>query len=96
MDSPLSRADRRKQKKKERKRKQRQLFAISTKTNSSLPEMEEAHSESSANKSEEDSVTIPAFCEECNEKKVQYHCLDCKHYYCAGVCHSCAFSMLVL
>lgn len=86
MDSQLTRADKRKMKKKERKRKQRQLLAISAKSSSVLPVNEEDDEESSSNEEgEEVSVTIPSICEECKENKVQYHCLDCKRYYCQSV-----------
>ena len=85
MDSELTRADKRRRKKKERKRKQRQLYAISTKTNSILSDPEKDSEESSGKEEDKVPVTIPAICEECSENKVQYHCLDCKHYYCSSV-----------
>ena len=85
MDSELTRADKRRRKTKERKSKQRQLYAISTKTNSILSDPEKDSEESSEKEEDKVSVTIPAICEECSENKVQYHCLDCKHYYCSSV-----------
>ena len=90
MDLNLSRAEKRKNKKKQRKKLQRKLVALSIKNAQNLSNKGTSSEEKLEQEVPEqsellESVISPSICNHCNQKKVQYHCIDCKLYLCHDV-----------
>ena len=90
MELNLSRAEKRKNKKKQRKKQQRKLIALSIKNAQNLSDrstsLEEKLGQEVSEQSELlESVISPSICNHCNQKKVHYHCIDCKLYLCHDV-----------
>lgn len=97
MEISLSREEKRKLKKKERKKKQRQQIACNHIQILAEEEFLEDHNEVKKdqevtidNISQQPKTVIEdaiqkSICENCNEKKVDYLCHDCKRFYCTDV-----------